>query len=320
MIKTYNKVILASAISLSLMACGGGGSSSSSENNTPEPTAQPSPITYSLSLASAENQNVAADEQSTITLDLNESTNSTKSITYTFATEPERSYISATVAEQQLTITIDELENDEQTTLTVTGEVEGKQATVELVLTLTNRSAEVVISEATIWQEQSNVFKYDDLENVAPKYIQAAYFAGAISLNDKQSLAEEFQATIQTARDIVNSIDVNQSLSSKLTQYQSSTITESELAQALAQQKTVAQAQSGNILSALNLIAALNADAPSLPTSTYQYIPEYDVFSAIIGNDELGEFSDGKWSFTGNYQFLNQLVGALGTPSTCDAE
>ncbi len=306
-------MLVASAISLSLIACGGGGSSSSNEQNTP------TKITYSLSLSSAENINITLDEKSTITVDLNESTNSTKGITYTFSTAPVRNYISASVANQQLTITIDEVENNEQTTLTVTGEVEGEEATVELALAITNNSAEAVIEEASLWQDQVKVFKYDDLEQVAPKYIQAAYFAGVISLSEQQTLASDFQTTIDDARNVVNFIEESESLLTALTQYKSSSITESKLIQVLARQKAVAQAQSDNIISALKLIADLNVKTPTLPISTYQYIAEYNTFSAVIGNSELGEFKQGKWLFSGDYQFLNELVPVLGTPSPCDA-
>lgn len=306
-----------------LTACGGGGSSDSSSAAPSQPgntgdqsnNNNQTPIVYSLNLASADNKIVNANELSTVTIALSEQTNSSKKINYSVSTKPARTNLTTEVAGQVLTIKIAELENDEQTILTLIGEVEGKQDSVELTLNGHNASAEPLVQQASIWQQQDKVFKFDDLTILAEKYVKAGYFAGKVKVDEQQELIASFNATLDKAR---VATDENQALVSALQQYLASTITESQLQLALTKQKQLAQNQSDRVLLAFKSLSDLVTEAPELPASSYQYIAEYEAFSALIGNLALGQFQHGKWHFTGQYQFLNQMIPVLGTPSTCD--
>ena len=326
----FNQNTLVSMLICGLLtACGGGDSSdkstTSAENNAqptqpthPTQPTQPEPITYLLSLASTADSSINAVEQSSIKVNLIESTNSTQAVHYTFSTEPSNSAISASIEAQQLTIEIGQLENDEYTTLTITGEVEGKQSSEHLVLTISNHSANVVLEEVKVWLQRTKVYQFDDADKLVPKYAQAAYFAGAIGVNDKQKLIADYNTVVAAAKAAAGAIEQTDPLAVAVSNYKAATLTESGLIQVLSRHKAAAQTHSDTIIGAVNAIAELSSDIPNLPVSTYQYIPQYDAFSAIIGNPELGAFTQDKWSFLNDYSMLNQLVPALGDLSSCE--
>ena len=314
---TYAKSLIALFVCGTLSACGGGGADSTNTNNGGNTTLPPSTETLTFSLDA---NSLSLDEATTAEVALSASYSGGSNIAYAVEViEGEADLVNFNVNQNTLVISAGDVDSDADFKLSITASVGSLADSEELTIHVVNTSVAAVIAEASIWTDGSQVFKFDDLEQVAPLYVQAAYLAGAISRNERQNLIDGFNNTLSTARSAAQQDEAKQ-LATAINNYQQSSITESQLIEALSQHKAFVQAQSDSILSALKVIAELSPDLPVIQLAPYQYIEQYDAFSAVIGNSSLGSFQDGKWVFSGQYHFLNQHVPALGTQSSCDAE
>jgi len=273
---------------------------------------------YQLNLSDDAGSHHVSQEQKRLNINLLEHTDSSKFAHYTFSTSPKISAITASVAEQVLTIAIGDLENDVTTTLTVTGTVDGLSDTLKIDLALTNTSGQDVLRESTLWLDE-NATQFDDFTRVAPRYAQAAYLSGNLSTSGKQQLMNDFNAAVAEAKALTTS-EINQELADASASYQAKAITETTFLQVLQQYKNALQQASSQIIIALNAIAKQDDSLPTIPHSPYQYIEQYQAFSAVVSHSQLGSFQDNNWVFSGSYQFLNQLVPVLNTPSACHVE
>lgn len=295
-----------------LTACGGGGDSDNGGNTTP-----PSSGTLTLSLSSA---SVSLNEGATTEITLSGSYSEGSNIAYSAeVTQGDADLVILNVNQNTLTLSANEIEADSDIKISITASAGGLTNSKELSLSVVNTSAEAVIAEASLWTDSNKVFKFDDLEQVAQLYVQSAYLAGIINGSQKQSFTKDLNDTFASAR-ASSQLEEAQRLATAITNYQQSSLTESQLIQALSQHKAFVQTQSDSILSALKVNASMSSDLPVIHLAPYQYVEQYDTFSAVVGNPSLGSFQDDKWAFSGEFSFLNQQVPVLATPSPCDAE
>lgn len=273
---------------------------------------------YQLKLADAAQSQMVLAERKSLSINLFENTDSNQSPYYTFSTEPVTSTINASIVDNVLTLAIGELENDVTTTLTATGSIDGLSDTFEISLVLSDTSGERLREEVGSWLGD-NAFQFNDLIHVAPNYAQMAYLSGSINASEKQQVLTDFNAAVAQAQTIATS-DTYYSLVEASANYQVAIITESELSQAFELYRATLQAASSQIITSINAITKHTSHLPILPDSPYEYVAQYQAFSAVIGPNQLGRFEGNSWIFSEQYQSLNQLVPVLGTPSDCLAE
>lgn len=274
--------------------------------------------TYRLKLADEAQSQIVLAERKSLSINLFENTDSSQSAHYTFSTEPVISTINASIVNHVLTVAIGELENDVTTTLTATGSIDGLSDTFEISLVLSNTSGESLREKVDSWLGD-NAVQFNDLIHVAPSYAQMAYLSGGINASEKQQVIADFNAAVAHAKAIATS-NTHHSLVEASANYQAAIITESEFSQAFELYRATLQAASSQIITALNAITKHTNHLPFLPDGPYEYVTQYQAFSAVIGHNQLGRFEDNNWIFSEQYQLLNQLVPVLGTPSHCLAE
>lgn len=66
-----------------------------------------------------------------------------------------------------------------------------------------------------------------------------------------------------------------------------------------------------------SLLLNLDGDIPPIPTDTVYISPENNTVSLFIGNPHLGQFNDETWSYSEDYQFMNDI--SFPANSTCTA-
>jgi hypothetical protein len=318
MSKLNKKIMSAfSALALSALAsaCGGGGGSDEAKPTQTIPVPTP---TLSLSLSESI-ITINENEQGIISLDTSYTGQST--IDYTVSFSSEISGVTAEVIDNELQITADELENEHVITLTLTASSAADNLSAEksLEINLNNLSVTMVIDEVELWSDVDSVFKFDDFGLVLPIYAKAAYFNGAISKSEYPIKISEFEA-LQAEAVNKKLSEENTLLSKGVANYQSNSITETELISLLSGVQTLTNNEHSKLAEKVNELAKLTDEAlPLLSSASFGYVEEYGVFSGIIGAESMGTFTDGVWQFSEQYQFLEMLIPALGKNSECSA-
>ncbi|OUR60535.1 hypothetical protein A9Q74_13020 [Colwellia sp. 39_35_sub15_T18] len=300
---------------ITLTACGGG----SGESQTAPSKVVTPPATLSFSLAET---SLAINEQEKAKITLTLDYTGTGDLSYAIEFLPSTNKASAQVINNDLIITINELENALTSTLSITVSSSNSDVTAiekTLELSLINTSVEVVLAEVELWKNSEQVFKFDDFDDAVTFYTKSAYFYGGL---DNSAIAEkltEFTAIKQSSMEKKSSPEVTQ-LAEALANYQNNSITETELKTFLMNVKTMAGAEYNKLAGNINLLASLtNDNLPPLPSLNYQYSDKYQAFSGIIGNTQMGSFDGESWKFNQQYQFLNNLIPSLGNTTTCEA-
>ncbi len=309
------KKIMITLCCITLTACGGG----SGESQTAPSKVVTPPATLSFSLAET---SLAINEQEKAKITLTLDYTGTGDLSYAIEFLPSTNKASAQVINNDLIITINELENALTSTLSITVSSSNSDVTAiekTLELSLINTSVEVVLAEVELWKNSEQVFKFDDFDDAVTFYTKSAYFYGGL---DNSAIAEkltEFTAIKQSSMEKKSSPEVTQ-LAEALANYQNNSITETELKTFLMNVKTMAGAEYNKLAGNINLLASLtNDNLPPLPSLNYQYSDKYQAFSGIIGNTQMGSFDGESWKFNQQYQFLNNLIPSLGNTTTCEA-
>ncbi|XQW84079.1 hypothetical protein ACOYR1_13150 [Thalassotalea piscium] len=309
------KKIMLTLCCFTLTACGGGGG----ESKTTPPKVVTPAVTLSFLLAETSLAiNEQEEEKVALTLDYT----GTGDISYALIFSPEISEASAQVVNNELVITVGELENEVSSTLSITVSSSNSDVTAiekTIHLSLINTSVEVVLSEVELWKNSEKVFKFDDFDDAVTFYAKSAYFNGGLDNSAIAGKISEFTAIKQSSMEKKSSLEVTQ-LTEASVNYQNNSITETELKELLVNVKTLAGAEYNKLAENIDLLASLtNNNLPALPSLNYQYSDKYQAFSGIIGNTQMGTFDGESWKFNQQYQFLNTLIPSLGNTETCEA-
>ncbi|UUO25267.1 hypothetical protein FGD67_20185 [Colwellia sp. M166] len=316
MSKLNKKLLLSTVSALVLSACGGGG------EETKTVTAPPAKVTPTLSLSVAQSS-LTINENDQGVISLSTSYNGQSTIDYSVSFSSEIVGVSAEVIDQSLQLNIDELENDHVITLTVMASSTADNLSSEqsIEINLTNSSVVEVIDEVELWTDIESVFKFDDFElALLPTiYAKAAYFNGKLTSTEYQTRVSDFTA-IKVEASNQKSAEENTSLSTGVTDYQVSSITETELVALLDKVKVLASSEYNKLVEKVNELALLSDETvPALPLDSFGYVETYGVFSGVIGATSMGTFVEEKWQFSEQYQILNTLIPVLGNTNECSA-
>jgi hypothetical protein len=310
-----SKLFITSSLLLALSACGGSGES----KKEPSKVVTPVTPTISFSLAKA---SLAINEQEEAKVALTLDYTGTGDTSYALAFLPLTNKVSAQVINNELIITVNELENTASSTLSIIVSSSNSDVTAiekTLELSLINTSVEAVLSEVELWKNSEQVFKFDDFDDAVTFYTKSAYFNGGLGNSEIAGEISKFTAIKQSSIEKISSPEVTQ-LAEASVNYQNNSITETELKELLVNVKTLVGVEYNKLAESINLLASLTNDSlPALPLLNYQYNDKYQVFSGIIGNTQMGSLVGESWKFNQQYQFLNTLIPSLGNTTTCEA-
>jgi len=317
MSKLKKRLLLSTVSALVLSACGGGGS-----DETKTVTPPPAQVTPTLSL-SVDQSSLTINENEQGVIALSTTYNGQSSIDYTVSFSSEITGVTTEIIDKNLQITINELENDHVTTITVmaSSTADNLSAEQSIEINLTNTSVASVIEEVELWTDIDAVFKFDDFDPalLPTIYAKAAYFNGALTSTEYQNQVSDF--TVLKAESISQkSAEENTSLSTGVVDYQKNSLTETELVALLDKAKILANNEYNKLVEKVNELALLSDDTmPALPLDTFGYVETYGVFSGVIGATSMGTFVEEKWQFSEKYQMLDTLIPALGNTNECSA-
>ncbi|XQW86281.1 hypothetical protein ACOYR1_06015 [Thalassotalea piscium] len=318
MSKLNKKLLLSTVSALVLGACGGGGGSDEAKTVTPPPVQ----ITPTLSL-SVDQSSLTINENEEGVIVLSTTYNGQSTIDYSVSFSSEIAGVNAEINDQNLQLTINELENDHVTTLTITASSTADNLSAEqsIEINLTNSSVVEVIDEVELWTDTDAVFKFDDFDPalLPTIYAKAAYFNGALTSIEYQTKVSDFTA-IKVEVSNQKSAEENTLLSMGIADYQGNSITETELITLLDNVKVLASSEYNKLVGKVNELAMLTGEiVPTLPLDTFGYVEAYGAFSGIIGVTSMGTFVEAKWQFSEQYQILDTLIPTLGNTNECSA-
>jgi hypothetical protein len=321
----FQKLLLASAISLCLSACGGGGGSESSTptaggsnptnpstgddtstgggDTTPPATGETATLSVSSSV-----QSVDADELTSRTVTFQ--VDYTGDNTLNYAANASIDALTVTANDTGLTISIDDITDyQEQGEVTVTvsdGEIEDS---LTIAVTVSNTS--LITDTTNMLVSTANMkLHYDrdiSVQNVLTYYYEIGALLGEVSTADANTELALLNADLtQLQLDASAAIDaVDITLTGALG---GGTITEGDLASQVTVIEDINSSYASAVEQAIEQArGATSNTVPSIPLDTLFATSGYSVF---VGNTELGEFSGDVFTFSSSYEFLQELVAA----------
>ncbi len=297
-------------LTLALTACGGGGGKSQSAS---APPAAPSSSSSSSSAASSGGTTVPArysleierseytvSESSTFSVALAESisTGVARSVLSTSAFVS-AAYNPATGAVDVSAAPVDRLT---RAIITVTGTHGAVADSASFTVIVENTSgADLVLEASSLMMAADNVALLSE-ESAAIAFLAGLASAAGIGIEAESPVAP-LALTLAAKKDALGA-----ALHSHLDGHAS----ETDLADALGQFRQALGATTGQALSHINLLLDLVGVPAIASVGGAHYVDQSASISQLIGNESIGTWTMGVWSFTGAHAFLNDVLPSLG--------
>jgi hypothetical protein len=315
MMKNISKTLLAATIATSLAACGGGGGGGST---TPKPTqtTPPTPVSPKLVVTVSDSPGSINEKDSgVLSINISGAQGSvTTSTELTGSIEGVAISESLTATGGDIEISVDELLNDNEMTLTLSvTDSENRTELVTQKINLVNTSATIEIEKYT--QAMAAVESFSTLEPETLLFERMTQLAKMLNqgiLITDSSIEDvidgELLAQLQT---------LTSEASSLLSLYASGSVDENIFSTKINEAVALAD----------ELVTPINAALNTAISSTSGFVPEINFAGVIIesgtasqfiGNTNLGSYDGSGWVFSSTYSFLTDVVFA--DELTCNAE
>ncbi|WP_417801056.1 hypothetical protein [Tenacibaculum sp.] len=231
-------------------------------------------------------------------------------VTYSVSFDPFQDAIATVIENNELIISANELDNDYVGTMSIVANHQSKDLSYsqKLPVELINSSMKPVKAWASIDQ----VFEFDDFNNIPAFYAKVAYLHKAVSYSEYKSYIAEFDDLLAHAKSQKQTID-SQSFIDAISKYDQNELTETEVKATFNSFKSSVIAEYDPLIRKLNELSELfEGQLPLLSKGQFNYLPEFDSFSGIVGDEKLGAFLEGEWRFSDENKVLEKLLPVLG--------
>lgn len=307
---SFKSSVLAIASIFFVTACGGGGGSSTAKS-TSGTTQQP---VYSFELSSDSVDMGESVNNSDITISATNGTGAT----YTF--ESSDSLLVPTINGSEITLTASDFDRNKEISVKVTGTSNGQVVEQTLTVNVENTSGIEVVEYATRLTDSKDLISdFKDQKDLFGFMMEIAEFSGRIDNETIETFKDDFNAKVESEIIVVE--DLLTDLSASVDSYSKGDIADTELETAIELAMELALKSHVNVVSIANEAAAeMNLDKSVSAEALAKTDTGTEVFYSIfIGNDELGEYDNDVWVFTGENEYLNKVLSRSQLPQTCDA-
>ncbi|MFQ3202442.1 hypothetical protein [uncultured Pseudoalteromonas sp.] len=231
-------------------------------------------------------------------------------VTYSISFDHIQDAIATVIENNELILSANELDNDYVGTLSIVANHQSKDLSYSqtLPVELLNSSMKPVKA----WASMDKVFEFDDFNNIPAFYAKTAYLHKAVSYSGFKSYIAEFDDLLAHAKSQKQNID-SQSFIDAISKYDQNEMTETEVKATLSSFKSSVIAEYDLLIQKLNELSELfEGQLPLLSIGQFNYLPEFDSFSGIVGDEKLGAFIEGEWRFSDENKVLEKLLPVLG--------
>lgn len=282
----------------------------------PEPPPE-TPPTPELKIELGEEEILIA-ENSQVLIPMTVSYNGESVIEFSVLQDSQATGIDYSVDETGLTIVVSTLEQDGQAEVTVVAKAGDLSSEDTLAIQLQNSSAQGLLEEGRNWTSVQTVFPVAELKAVGSYFGAIAYLDKKLTYTEWRSFVADFHGNLDSSLLDADNAPY-EDLQHAIEDYLAGNALESRVAELLGEVKTFSQSKISPFLQRLSEVAQLTEEKLSpLPLNELRHSHQYDAFSLLIGNPELGQFTDGQWVFFEAYAYLEKFSPVLNPDTHCD--
>lgn len=286
--------------SFALTACGGGGDSEGSKSVA---AVVPTPAAYSFSLSQNE---VVTNESTKVEISVTESGATSPSYTV----ESDNGIVKANVSSGKLVIDIGDVDRRSSAKIKVTGTQGPATKTVEVLLNITNTSAEEIVANISGFISAKPTFETLNEEAQVFEFLtDLAYVSGNITKSAANTMRNQYESAISESKS--NLENVFDELSTTLSSYQSGSISDANLETEYDDAMALVNAHGKIALDQINIASSSLSVVSEIPVNGFAYNKSLTVFSQFIGNNNIGAVETDTWVFNSEYAYLGRLLPAV---------